>query len=385
MNKPANMELTSAERTRGAEMELKIVYFTPGGKELAGRIKSLLLASEMCPVSGVELWDARRKDKDTMETAGGKITLREYVGEAFEKGNALLFVGAAGIAVRMIAPFVKDKLYDPPVLVADEKGKYVIPILSGHVGGANELAATISGLSGAECVTTTATDVNSLFSVDVFATRNDLAIKNREGIAKVSAALLRGEALTVSMEKVESVEEALQKGLPCQLEYVQFPPGEPVDILVTGRREKEALQLETKGIWLEPKEYVLGMGCKKNTGFDQLEAFAGEWCATLGVGRETFLALTSIDVKKEEPGLCELARAWQMDFITYPAGQLAALEGDYTPSAFVETAVGVDNVCERSVAAYLNGRGQLILRKTAAGGMTLAVGYLPWKLKTMET
>lgn len=104
----------------------------------------------------------------------------------------MLFVGAAGIAVRAIAPLVKDKLTDPAVLVMDEAGQFVIPILSGHVGGANELARLIAGLCQAVPVITTATDVNRVFAVDVFAAKNSLIIADREAARHVAMDLLEG-------------------------------------------------------------------------------------------------------------------------------------------------------------------------------------------------
>ena len=104
-----------------------------------------------------------------------------------------MFVGAAGIAVRLIAPWVQDKLKDPAVLVIDEQGRYAIPILSGHVGGCNELAEAAAQILGAEPVITTATDLRQAFAVDVFATENELVISDRELAKQISAAELRGE------------------------------------------------------------------------------------------------------------------------------------------------------------------------------------------------
>ena len=111
-------------------------------------------------------------------------------GKQFAAGNALLFIGACGISVRSIAPHVKDKLSDVPVLVADEAGQSVIPLLAGHYGGANRLAGELSE-PGATAVLTTATDVNGLFAVDVFVASNRLAVAGHDGIARVSAGLLR--------------------------------------------------------------------------------------------------------------------------------------------------------------------------------------------------
>ncbi len=120
-----------------------------------------------------------------------------WVPEAFRMHQPILFIAASGIAVRAIASSVRDKLTDSPVLVMDEKGKHVVPLLSGHLGGANELAREIARRIGADPVLTTATDVNGLFSVDDFARRNGLRIQNREAIRKVSAKLLRGESITL--------------------------------------------------------------------------------------------------------------------------------------------------------------------------------------------
>lgn len=125
------------------------------------------------------------------DNTGNTIAVQESVsvwaGEQMAAHHALVFVGACGIAVRAIAPWITDKLHDSPVLVMDEQGQYVIPLLSGHVGGANELAVRLAGELGAVPVITTATDLHGSFAVDLFAKRNDLWIHNREGIARVSA------------------------------------------------------------------------------------------------------------------------------------------------------------------------------------------------------
>ena len=120
------------------------------------------------------------------DNTGNTIAVQESVsvwaGEQMAAHHALVFVGACGIAVRAIAPWITDKLHDSPVLVMDEQGQYVIPLLSGHVGGANELAVRLAGELGAVPVITTATDLHGSFAVDLFAKRNDLWIHNREGL-----------------------------------------------------------------------------------------------------------------------------------------------------------------------------------------------------------
>lgn len=105
----------------------------------------------------------------------------------------MIFIGACGIAVRSIAPFVASKKTDPAVLVVDECSRFVISLLSGHLGGANELAGTAAKILDAMPVVTTATDLHQCFAVDVFAKKNDCGILNMKGAKEVSAALLAGE------------------------------------------------------------------------------------------------------------------------------------------------------------------------------------------------
>lgn len=104
--------------------------------------------------------------------------------------HALVFIGAAGIAIRAIAPFVKDKFTDPPVIVLDEKGTFAIPLLSGHVGGGVTLAKVLAEYTGGRAVITTATDVQKKFAADVFAMENGLIITDREEAKKISAGIL---------------------------------------------------------------------------------------------------------------------------------------------------------------------------------------------------
>ena len=163
----------------------------------------------------------------------GELPLKQWTGECFAKHLPILFVGACGIAVRTMAPFVQDKLTDSAVLVMDEKGKYVIPILSGHVGGANALAKKIAERIGAEAVLTTATDVEGLFSVDAFAVEHGLRIVNRDGIRRVSAKLLRGERVRIAWETGIPGEEDFSEAVARYEGLTQVPFDEPkVDVRI---------------------------------------------------------------------------------------------------------------------------------------------------------
>ena len=314
-------------------MRIKTLYFTDKGKALAERLKDGLSGHDV-----------------TVVPKG--VPLAFVCGDAFVDNEALVFIGAAGIAVRAISPFVSDKLKDPPVIVIDENGNYVVPILSGHVGGANSLALEVADILEAQPVITTATDVSGAFPVDEFAKENELRIANRDGIAKVSSSALGGKPVTICIK--------------------DYPPEGPVDVLIADEAAAKGLRDSAK-IVLCPKQYAIGMGCRKDKPFEDLRAFAEEVLAENGIDISDAGCIATIDIKKDEEGLKRLSQAWRMPLITFDAGLLAKAEGSFSHSDTVMEKVGVDNVCERA-AVLAAGRGsQIIVKKTARDGMTIAV------------
>ena len=328
-----------------------------------------------------------------------KESVSDWAGEQMHSGKILLFVGAVGIAVRAIAPHIKDKLHDSPVIVIDEVGMYCVPLLSGHVGGANEIAVMLSELLGAVPVITTATDINGKFAVDVFAKKNNLFITDKSGIARVSSKILSGEGITFSAET--GLSEDTQ--VPDEISLVLYPPETPVDVLVSSN-PKESGELLT----LRPRRYVIGMGCRKNVDVEKVEAFVADELKKLSISTGEVAALASIDIKKDENALISLSRRMGIPFLTYTSDELNGADADFTASDFVKSKTGVDNVCERS--AYMgcremsindyqnywkksvrdgglldNGRAnefkpEFVLCKTRGDKMTLAVAAKPWYL-----
>ena len=204
------------------DKSLYIISFTDAGGVLAERIRQTL-------ISGDVGWRVRA------ESGRGKGRLSEWTRENFRTGNALLFIGACGIAVRAIAPYVASKKTDPAVLVMDERGRYVIPLLSGHIGEANSCALRIAEITGGEAVLTTATDVNRLFAIDVFASRNDLVISDMTLAKEFSAKLLK-ERRGVVFRPIGFEEDIAFNGrVPEELEIREFCGGSPVSFDGIGR------------------------------------------------------------------------------------------------------------------------------------------------------
>ena len=322
-------------------------FFTENGKLLLDRLKR-----EMPEIT----WLVRNAEEN----------LKDWAKSAFEKHLPLLFIGAAGIAVRTIADFVSNKLEDSPVLVMDEKGRFVIPLLSGHMGGANELAVLISSRINAQSVVTTATDVEAKFAVDVFAKNNGLKIINKDGIKQISAKVLKNEKLTVWVNpeiciKDKNVPECLslitEKNRPTYADIViDLPRSVPL-------KEKECT------LQLVPRLYCAGLGCKKSKAFEELNQFLTANFAKT----ELLYAVASIDLKQNELGLMTLAQYHHVPFVTFSSEQLKQAEGSFSESEFVEKTTGVSNVCERAAVLCAGKNSKLILKKIAENGMTLAV------------
>ncbi len=277
--------------------------------------------------------------------------------EAFNSSDALIFVSSCGVAVRSIAPYIKSKTSDPAVIAADETGRFVISLLSGHLGGANALSERIAESIGATPVVTTATDSNGLFSVDAWAKNNGFAISDM-GIAKaVSAAILEREVPFISDFEIKG---ALPKGL-CG--------GEEGDIGVYATYADESAEPFSKTLRLIPKCVVLGIGCRRGTPAERIKYAVDKALAYNGIDIRAVKQVCSIDLKKDEAGLCGYCREAGLPVSFYSAEELEAVKGDFTSSGFVRSVTGVDNVCER---AAMKCADELIIRKTAENGVTVA-------------
>ena len=292
---------------------------------------------------------------------------------AFSSCEALVFVGAAGIAVRAIAPHIKNKLTDPAVVSVDERGNFVIPLLAGHIGGANELARYLAAALGTTACVTTATDVNGLFAVDEWAARNNMVISSLLPAKDFAAALVANEAVGLYYDEAFSVKGALPKLVKCDSTL-------PVGMAVT--LDSRLTPFETT-VRLLPKIVHLGIGCRRNTPLENIEALVLPELEKLHIDLRTVKALASVDLKKDEQGLLAFARKYRLAANFYTADELNGVAGDFTPSAFVKSVVGVSNVCERS--AVRDSGGRLLLRKTSLNGVTLAVAAEPLVLDFSKT
>lgn len=281
---------------------------------------------------------------------------QDFYGEHFGQAEALIFIGACGIAVRSIAPHVQSKTTDPAVLCIDEHGQYVIPILSGHIGGANKLAKRLAAGLEAQAVITTATDINRRFSVDTWAVQNGFLIADLTLAKEISAAILERDAPFSSMLPVSG---KLPAGLI-------FKDNGSLGIFAGW----EIREPYGKTLRLIPKVLHLGIGCRKGIDAAAISKAVSRTLANYHLDPAAVKCAASIDIKADEPGLLDYFRTAQIPVSFYSAEELMAVKGEFHSSDFVRKTTGADNVCER---AAMIGAQRLIVPKTVVDGVTIAV------------
>ncbi|HIR27833.1 MAG TPA: cobalt-precorrin 5A hydrolase [Candidatus Choladousia intestinigallinarum] len=343
--------------------KMGIASFTARGKEAAIRLGALF----------------QKEYEILFYYKDGKESLKEWCGRCFSQAEALIFVGACGIAVRTIAPFLQDKTRDPAVLVMDEAGKYVISLVSGHIGGANRLALRVSESLGAEPVITTATDVNGKFAVDVFARDNGLVIDSMKAAKEISAAVLRENRVYLYCEgkiKGKFPEELTlweQRELPQEKEgaVIWISPFLP---------EKPKEDFQGTVLHLIPKAVSVGIGCRRGKSREEIQQTVLEAASLAGVMSGAFEQAASVDLKKGEPGILGFCQEWGLPYRTYSSEELSEVTGEFSSSAFVKEITGTDNVCERAALACAGSGGRLIQRKYAKNGVTAALAVREWSV-----
>ena len=337
-------------RSRGRDvLHIASLAFTESGRALARRVK------ETCRrVPGREIIWKNVEDIDE---------------EMFRISDAVFFFCAAGIAVRKIAPFLQDKTSDPAVLVIGEDGKYVISLLSGHLGGANAWAEEAAKALRAQPVITTASDVRRIPAIDVWASECGLTIGDMKAAKRIAAYLL---------SRVNPETQGEQKS--------DGPGNDSPGSGFTGQKKMRTEEAEYRicitenpgfacgenMLILRPKRYVVGVGCRRGTEPEAMGAFLVDFLRENGIDPALVERICSIDRKKDEDAIKAAARMLKAPFTVFSAEELAAVPGHFSASDFVLETAGVDNVCERAAVLGAGEGSRLAVKKTAAGGMTAA-------------
>lgn len=297
----------------------------------------------------------------------------EGLRQAWDECDLIISHLALGATTRLIAGLLADKKTDPGVVVIDEAGRFVVPLVGGHVGGANELARRIAEGLGATAVLTTATDALGLPGLDTLGweTTGDLAGVTRAVIDGRPVALVREHpwplpALPSNVTE-PGVERVERRGT--HVKVLPPPPDPQARILVS---DAVAVPTDLPTVVLHPKSLVVGMGCNRGTSVEDLRTLLAATFAEHGLSQSSICALTSVDAKADEQGLIALAAELGVDFVTYSAPVLTGQQVP-NPSDHAASAVGTPSVSEASVLAH---GATLIVEKTKTPDATIAIGRL---------
>ena len=291
--------------------------------------------------------------------------VKDLLTTEFNNNDFIIFIGAVGIAVREIAPFIKNKMVDPGVVVIDELGKYTISLLSGHIGLANMFTKFLAKRLNSQPIITTATDINNRFSIDEWATINNLKIDNMNTFKEIAGVIINNN---IGFKSDFSYEGSLPNGLEVNDNLDE-------GVYITYKN----LNPFKKTLKLIPKVLSVGVGCKKGTSASLIEDAINLVFKENSLLISSIKSISSIDLKKDEEGIIEYAKKINVPFNYYSKEELLKLDGDFSKSDFVLKTVGVDCVCER--AAKISSTGSIIVRKKAINGVTVSVALDKYIIK----
>jgi cobalt-precorrin 5A hydrolase len=285
----------------------------------------------------------------------------EKIRRHWNESEAIICIMATGIVVRAIAPLVRDKRTDPCVIVLDQKGKFVISLLSGHLGGGNELTEKLSRITGGMPVITTASDVLGKTPLDLWARRNDLVIEDYQKLTKITANFIDGHRVKIFRNSEKTI-------LPGDLEFTSIP--EEADLVITYNKN-----MTFGGLCCIPRSLFLGVGCNRGTDVADIRKSFEELCRTNDIAPQAFRGICSIDVKNDEAGILLFAKEQGFTPKFYSRDELNTVKGVSFSSAVMK-AVGAKGVAEPAAilgAAEHGDDTDLIVRKMKWKDVTLAV------------
>ncbi|WP_230156714.1 cobalamin biosynthesis protein [Peribacillus sp. Bi96] len=354
-----------------------IVAITKHGVQLARNLHTVFSNADLYYMSKFEKGDEERKQ---IQLFSGSV--RMLLPALFKEYKGIILIISLGAVVRMIAPILKDKKTDPGVVVIDDKGENVISVLSGHLGGANELTKEVAAALDANAIITTASDVQKTIPVDLFGQRFGWIWDSAEKLTPVSASVVNEEHVAVVQESGERNWWSYETTLPEQI--IVYPSIEKAlqakpqaALVVTHRllRESEKKILEN-GIVYRPKVIVLGIGCNRGTSTAEIEQVIAETLAELSFSIKSVKAICTISLKKDEIGLIEVVKKFGWEFVHYEPVELnqAKIEA---PSDTVFKYTGAYGVSEPAVRIYTKAE-HLVLVKKKSGNVTISVGIIPF-------
>jgi len=347
-----------------AQLPTVAVYaLTRRGAALAGRLSRGLAEAGYAPA----LYLPRRL-ADEFGPARPFETLGQALALNFNAYGGQVVVAATGLAVRLIAPLLKSKTGDPAVVVLPQDGRFAISLLSGHLGGGNQLARATARITEGQAVISTATDIEDRPALEMLARDHGLAVEDHSRLAYFSRSLVEGDRVRVSDPRGFLAPHL--SPWPDSFEFSDpSPPRVLVDYLLTPAHPLDLV--------LRPRIIFLGLGCHRGVAQAELEDLIDRQLAGHQLAKEAVAALATVETRAEEPALVSLCRENDWPLITFTLAELGRVKTP-NPSETVNKNIGVTSVCE--AAALLAARtDHLVMTKVKSPLATLAaaVGAAP--------
>ncbi len=341
-----------------------IIAITENGKKLAFNLKKIF-------------------PRSTVFCSGNNLNF--IFKEVFSNFKNVIAIMATGIVIRKIAPLIKSKSIDPAVVVMDELGHFAISLISGHLGGANELVRYVSSHINSVPVITTATDVNNKFAIDTIPLKTGWVIENTEKIKLINSGVLENRKIVINISR-----EFLKFCFPEYNEKIFYN-------FVFVKNERDVINSEIKlkvlitnslivipdnTLIIRPKNLYLGIGCNRGTSFEELEKVVLETLKQLNRSYKSINSISSFELKSDEPAILKFGEKYNVKLVFYKKEELNSVEECYEPSEYLIKNIGVKGVCEPS--AILSAKQDMmkclkrktLITKQKSGNVTIAIQEL---------
>lgn len=295
------------------------------------------------------------------QVEGGVKTL---LNNAWEEYDGLIFISATGIAVRMISPYIKNKALDPAVVVIDDLGMFSISLISGHLGGANELAQYLANQIGAIPVITTASDNRGIESIDIFAKKNNYHMEDMESVKDITSMMVKGKTIgfysevdtVINYNNIVIIKDL--KNIDTKIDGI---------ILVTSGKINN---LNIPYTILRPKNINIGIGCRKGVEGNRIIEAVNNILEINKLSGKSIKSIGTVEVKKDEVGILDTAKHFDSMLKIFTIKEIEEVEHKFDKSEFVKDTIGVYSVSEP--CAYLLG-GEIVSKKSKHNGITISV------------
>ncbi len=361
--------MVSAKDT-SPEMRIAVIAITGGGARLGALLRERM--------ADVDLYVSRRygAEADGPCNLFEPAELKRLVASLWSSYGGLVLIMATGIVVRIIAPLLESKETDPAIVTMDDAGRFAIALLSGHLGGANELAERCAFSSEARAVITTATDANGLPSFDLLAKERGWIIDDIRRIKNLNTLLLDGKEIAVVDPTGQTASWLQGRGVVTFYDtFAEAADRSASGFVIVTNRLLPDLPNPDNILILRPRNLALGIGCNRGTSADEIEAFVSDHLNALSLSPKSICCIASVAAKRDEVGLVEFARRIGVSFRCFASDELSRVSFPSPPSGHALAAVGVAGVAEPA-AILASGGGRLLLNKVKSANVTLAVAKL---------